>query len=92
MPYLKNKNCESKRASLDDQINQISDFSSQGHLINLRLIKLFNFKMIAFLFVVALILALSVSALVDKHESCQFWADEGECTSNPNYMVDSMLD
>ena len=48
--------------------------------------------MIAFIVVVGLVLALSVSALVDKHESCQFWADEGECTSNPNYMVDIMLD
>lgn len=27
--------------------------------------------------------------LVDKHESCEFWAGEGECESNPNYMLNN---
>lgn len=31
----------------------------------------------------------SASALVDKHESCEFWAAEKECETNPNYMLNN---
>lgn len=38
------------------------------------------------------LLVLVVSAaplLVDKHESCQSWAESGECSNNPTYMSDN---
>jgi glutathione peroxidase len=48
-----------------------------------------KFKMnILFLcFFAVAIFANPITGLTDNHDSCEFWANAGECTKNPNYML-----
>lgn len=42
---------------------------------------------ITFLLSFSLTIAQKMDRTIDHHESCEFWASIGECSKNPNYML-----
>ena len=51
-----------------------------------------RFGFLAFLALFVLFLNVVTITAVDDHESCEMWAQSGECTTNPGYMEKSCPD
>ena len=45
--------------------------------------------MLALNLIALLLIVVTAYGLTDNHESCEFWAGEGECDQNPTYMLEN---